>query len=101
MNALNSLLFSELKEALDAILKNNEAKVVIIAGHEKFFAIGADFKEITNVTTPVYARRFFRQSQLVFSMIADFEMPVIAAVSGLALGEGCEIASSCDLRIAA
>ena len=101
MNALNSVLFRELDDALTKIEGDAEVKVVIITGAEKFFAAGADITEIGGIATPVDAHRFLKDAQAVFNRIEDLEKPVIAAVSGLALGGGCELALACDLRIAA
>ena len=101
MNALNSALFRELNHALTEIDGDEEVKVVILAGSEKFFAAGADITEMDGIATPVDAHRFLKDVQAVFNRIEDLEKPVIAAVSGLALGGGCELTLACDLRIAA
>ena len=101
MNALNSQLFRELDHALTEIDGDEGVKVVILAGAEKFFAAGADITEIGGIATPVDAHRFLKDVQAVFNRIEDLEKPVIAAVSGLALGGGCELTLACDLRIAA
>jgi enoyl-CoA hydratase len=101
MNALNSQLFRELDHVLAEIDGDEEVKVVILAGAEKFFAAGADITEIGQIATPVDAHRFLKDVQAVFNRIEDLEKPVIAAVSGLALGGGCELTLACDLRIAA
>ena len=91
MNALNSQLFRELDHVLTEIDGDEEVKVVILAGTEKFFAAGADITEIGGIATPVDAHRFLKDVQAVFNRIEDLEKPVIAAVSGLALGGGCEL----------
>ena len=101
MNALNSALFKELDDALTKIERDDEIKVVILTGTEKFFAAGADITEMEGILTPVDAHRFLKDVQAVFNRIEDLEKPVIAAVSGLALGGGCELTLACDLRIAA
>ena len=81
----------------------NDDKVapLIITGHKDFFGAGADITEISDITTPIDAHRFVISVQSLFSKIENMEKPVIAAVSGLALGGGCELALACDLRIAA
>ncbi|MCJ7782484.1 MAG: enoyl-CoA hydratase-related protein, partial [Desulfobacterales bacterium] len=74
---------------------------VIIKGSEKNFSVGADIKEIIGVHTPLKAHDFITGLQSLFNRIEDLEKPVIAAVSGLALGGGCELALVCDIMIAA
>jgi enoyl-CoA hydratase len=101
MNSLNSELIGELNSAIDAIVANNEISVVIIKGGEKFFAAGADIKEIDNISSPVEAHNFVSRVQSVINRIELIPKPVIAAVSGYALGGGCELALACDIRIAA
>jgi enoyl-CoA hydratase len=101
MNALNSELLSELNHVLAEIDKDDEVKVVILAGSEKYFAAGADITEIGRMKTPRDAHQFLKMAQSVFNRIEDLEQPVIAAISGLALGGGCELVLACDLRIAA
>jgi enoyl-CoA hydratase len=101
MNSLNSELIGELDSAIDAIVANNEISVVIIKGGEKFFAAGADIKEIDNLSSPLEAHNFVSRVQSVINRIELIPKPVIAAVSGYALGGGCELALACDIRIAA
>ncbi len=100
MNALNSTLLVELSRVFNDIAKDNEVKVVIIAGSEKFFAAGADITEIANIGTPADAYDYLKTAD-VFRKLEDFEKPIIALIRGLALGGGCELAMACDLRIAA
>jgi enoyl-CoA hydratase len=101
MNALNSVVFKELGHVLAEIEGDNEVKVVIITGSEKFFAAGADITELENIFTPVDAYRFLKEAQTAINRFEDLEKPIIAAISGLALGGGCELTMACDLRIAA
>lgn len=101
MNALNSQVFKELDHAFSEIDGDDEVRVAILTGSEKFFAAGADITEISKIATPVEAHRFLKDVQALFNRIEDLEKPVIAAISGLALGGGCELALACDLRIAA
>jgi len=74
---------------------------VIITGSEKVFAVGADIKEVSGIATSVDAHSFVTKVRSVFNKIENLEKPVIAAVSGLALGGGCELSLACDIRIAA
>ena len=101
MNALNSQVFRDLHHVLTEIDGDEDVKVVILAGSEKSFAAGADIAEFGEIATPVDAHRFLKHAQAVYNRIEDLEKPVIAAVSGFALGGGCELALACDLRIAA
>ena len=101
MNALNSAVFKELGHVLAEIEGDNEVKVVIITGSEKFFAAGADITEVGEISTPVDAYRFLKEAQTAINRFEDLEKPIIAAISGLALGGGCELTMACDLRIAA
>jgi enoyl-CoA hydratase len=102
MNALNSNVLEDLSNVMDEIAADDDVKVVIITGgNEKFFAAGADIKELESLTTPVEAHRFSLKVQGVLNKIENLEKPVIAAISGYALGGGCEMIMACDIRIAA
>jgi enoyl-CoA hydratase len=101
LNALNAQLLGELKAVVADIEQDPEVGVVIITGHQKFFAAGADIKEISGLDSPVKAHAFVTVAQSTFNSIESLSKPVIAAVSGLALGGGCELALACDIRLAA
>ena len=74
---------------------------MIITRSERVFGAGADIKEIKGICTPVEAHSFASRIQSLFNKIEGLEKPIIAAVSGLVLGGGCELAMACDIRIAA
>lgn len=101
MNAINSEFVDELGRILNEITTDDEIGAVIITGSEKVFAAGADIKEVVGIGTPAQAHKFVTKVQSVFNKIESVEKPVIAAVSGLALGGGCELSLACDIRIAA
>jgi len=97
MNALNNQLMREVMDALDVYDKNDEIGAMVITGNEKAFAAGADIKEMAGKTIQ---QMMDTDPIAVFGRIRTIRKPVIAAVSGWALGGGCEIAISCDMIIA-
>lgn len=99
-NALNGELRREMESALREIGDNSSLRVVIITGGEEIFCAGADIAEIEEATTAELVYKHARQFQLLFDQIESLPQPVIAAVSGYALGGGCELALACDFRIA-
>ena len=101
MNALDTHLIDQLSNLLEEIAKDDGIRVVILTGSEKFFCVGADVLEISKIDTAVKAHAFFSYIRSFFEKVEEFEKPVIAAISGFALGGGCELALACDLRIAA
>lgn len=100
LNAINSAILRELDTVLDTIQTDDDIRAVIITGSGKAFAAGADITEIKDISSPAQAQAFVERVQGVFNKIEDLRKPVIAAVSGFAFGGGCELALSCDLRIA-
>lgn len=99
LNALNSEILLELDEKLDLVIKDEQVHVVIITGNGKAFVAGADISEMRD-KTPDQAREFANLGVKVFRKIELMEKPTIAAVNGFALGGGCELSMSCDIRIA-
>lgn len=100
LNALNTETLTELSAAVDEIGKDSSVKVVIVTGSgNKAFVAGADITEV-NKLTPLEGRRFGQLGQAAFRKIELLSQPVIAAINGFALGGGCELAMSCDIRIA-
>ena len=100
-NALNQSTRWEIREAIEDIKKDKEAKVVIISGAgDKAFVAGADITEFKDATPAIMEERAATTGQQLFTDIENLPMPVIAMINGFALGGGCELAMSCDIRIA-
>lgn len=97
MNALNNQLLRELMEALETFDQNDAVGAMVITGNEKAFAAGADIKEMAGKS---HQQIIDQDHVAVFGRIRTIRKPVIAAVSGWALGGGCEIALSCDMIVA-
>jgi enoyl-CoA hydratase len=97
MNALNPTILRELMEALEAFDTDDAVGAMVVAGNEKVFAAGADIKEMAEAS-----EEQMRQSPFIgsFDRIREIKKPIIAAVSGWALGGGCELAMSCDMIVA-
>ncbi|MBQ9554863.1 MAG: enoyl-CoA hydratase/isomerase family protein [Muribaculaceae bacterium] len=98
LNALNSTILKELDAFIGAL--DEATRVLIITGDgEKSFVAGADISEMAHLDEP-QGFEFGRLGAQVFRRIETLPIPVIAAVNGFALGGGCELAMSCDIRIA-
>jgi enoyl-CoA hydratase len=98
LNALNAQLVRELGEAARALDADADIGCILVTGSQKAFAAGADIKEMKDKThEEVFAEDFITDD---WEVLADLRTPVVAAVSGFALGGGCEIAMMCDLIVA-
>ena len=101
LNALNAQLLSELSAALGELERNEAVRSVIITGAgTKAFAAGADIGELNALANAVEGAQKARTGQAVTLQIERLRKPVIMAVNGFALGGGCELAMSGDIRIA-
>ena len=98
LNALNSQVLDELNATLDAVDLATVRCLVITGAGAKSFVAGADIGEMSSLTK-AEGEAFGTKGNDVFRKIETFPIPVIAAVNGFALGGGCEISMSCDIRI--
>lgn len=100
LNALNSATLTELNECFAEIEKRKDIRVVILTGSgQKAFVAGADISEMVNATA-AEGRTMSLLAKEAFGRLEKMPQVTIAAVNGYALGGGCEIAMSCDIRIA-
>ncbi len=98
LNALNAALIAELGAAFDELESDPAIGAIVLTGNDKAFAAGADIKEMADKTyMQAYAEDFITRG---WERVAQCRKPVVAAVAGVALGGGCEIAMMCDIVIA-
>ncbi|ALS21827.1 enoyl-CoA hydratase [Paenibacillus naphthalenovorans] len=98
-NPLNGQLFRELSHLFDRLEQYADIKAVIITGTgDRAFAAGADIKDMMDLNANEVLQ-FCQVSRLTFFKIESLSKPVIAAINGLALGGGCELALTCDIRL--
>ena len=98
LNALNPEVLADLKAAFEGIDQNTVRCVVLTGAGDKSFVAGADIGSMSTMTK-AEGEAFGKLGNDIFLMIESFPLPVIAAVNGFALGGGCELAMSCDIRI--
>ncbi len=97
LNALNLQLMQELRDTLKNLDQNNDVRVIILTGNEKAFAAGADIKQMSDKSA---IDMLMIDQFSTWDQIKKTRKPIIAAVSGFALGGGCELAMTCDMIIA-
>ena len=103
MNAWNAKMREELRDAVSALVEDDELRVAIVTGTGRAFSAGEDVRGMGDLTAvgPRGFRRRVRMIHNVFDDIEQMEVPVIAALNGVAAGGGLELALSCDFRFAA
>jgi enoyl-CoA hydratase len=99
-NALNTQMRQELDRMLRDVAENSNIRAVVLTGGEEIFCAGADISEMTGAANAESSYKHARDYQILFEQVESLPQPVIAAVSGWALGGGCELALACDFRIA-
>ncbi len=98
LNALNSQVLDDLNAALDGVDLDVVRALILTGAGEKSFVAGADIGEMSSLTK-AEGEAFGKKGNDIFRRIETFPIPVIAAINGFALGGGCEISMSCDIRI--
>jgi len=97
LNALSTPLFVELNDAVAAFDRDDDVRALVLTGSERAFAAGADIKEMKDKQySDVFKNKFLES----WSLLTQIRKPIIAAVSGYALGGGCELAMMCDIILA-
>ncbi len=103
VNKFNRHTIGEFKEALDAISASSDIKGLLLTSAKDAFVVGADITEFTPmfVEGPEVIKEYLQLCNNNFNQLEDVPFPVVAAISGFALGGGCEVCLACDYRIAA
>lgn len=101
LNALSLEMVAQLEQAL-AELRGSDARVVVIrSAGDRAFSVGADIRQFSTFSPADMWRRWIAEGHRVLNQLADLRQPTVAAVDGIAVGGGLEVALSCDFRIAA
>jgi 3-hydroxypropionyl-coenzyme A dehydratase len=101
LNAMNMDVAKELVNLFETLGKDDSIKVIILTGEgDKAFSAGADIEYMSKISADE-SEQYAKLGQLVTATVENVKQPTIAAINGFALGGGCELAMSCDIRIAA
>jgi len=102
LNAMDRATMEEFSAAIDELAADDSVRAIILTGAgERAFIAGADIKWLRDLKSAAEGVEFSRLGQALISKIIDLPKPVIAAINGYALGGGCEVATACDIRMAA
>lgn len=99
-NSLSEELLGELQVALDAIARDADVRVVVVAGAGKAFCAGHDLKQMRANHSKAYMQKLFKQCGKVMMTLVEMPQPVIARVHGIATAAGCQLVAMCDLAVA-
>ncbi len=99
VNVLSPDVLKELESTLDELRDNKDAKVVVLTGTGPVFIAGADIKQMALIQSAADGKKAAGEGQRVFLKIERFEKPVIAAINGVCLGGGMELAMACHMRM--
>lgn len=100
-NVLTPQGLQELDSTLDELAKNEHVKVIIVTGTGRFFIAGADIRVLADIHSSEQGKEMALHGQAIFTKIENFPKPVIAAINGVCLGGGLELALCCHIRLAA
>lgn len=100
-NSLSEAMIEALQAALDRVLNDETARVVVIAASGKAFCAGHDLKEMRAAPSLAYYERLFAQCGRMMMTIQKLPVPVVARVQGIATAAGCQLVAMCDLAVAA
>ena len=101
MNAIGSHTYRALASAVGRVEKNGQTRAVVVHGSGRAFSAGADIEEITGFASSRDFERFIHGFTDALALLESSQLPFIAAINGLALGGGLELAMACDLRVTA
>jgi enoyl-CoA hydratase len=100
-NALSNAVRDEMSDALDALAVDEDLKALVITGDGDVFSAGFDLTEFDRMQEPGFAETWMRSSDRWHRTVLEFPLPTIAAVNGPALAGGFDLATMCDIRVAA
>ena len=99
LNAMNSAMARDLRQSLESLSKDDSVRCLVITGSGKGFCAGADIREMAGLSSTEVARAGSLLS--IWETVGKYPKPIVAALSGFALGGGLELAMCCDIIIAA